>query len=131
MALGNRSRYISSWALAYSWPNPPLKITTSSGASSLTPNGFFGFVTPWVGRGSASLRRSAHPDSVPAAARAPATATPCTKLRRVTGRLLKVPGDMGPPGHNRIARLDLRRRPAVDLETAGVPRLTVEKHMPM
>ncbi len=46
-AFGYFSLYMASWALAYSSPKPPLKMTTSSGASSLTPSGFWSLCWPF------------------------------------------------------------------------------------
>lgn len=47
-ALGKASLYFFSASMAYCSPKPPLKMTTSRAAVSLTPSGFFAVVLPLV-----------------------------------------------------------------------------------
>lgn len=47
LAFGKAAVYFFSASIAYCWPKPPSKMTTSSAAVSLTPSGFFALVLPF------------------------------------------------------------------------------------
>lgn len=59
-ALGKAALYFFSASMAYCSPKPPLKMTTSRAAVSLTPSGFFALLVPFSTFSSLPLSLLAH-----------------------------------------------------------------------